>query len=186
MGTLVSHAGSLTQESPTQDLGFAHSSRRAVMASLATSTFDAFDLGSVSADRSARLRLVSCRVEHDRGAVTRALVECEGPATGQRTVGLQEGTTCPGGDLRLAALATLDAIAQATGGALRVDLIGVKAMRAFDSTVVVVAALAHHDGRSTRILGAALAEDDTLTGTARATLHAVNRIASPLLGRSPS
>ena len=153
------------------------------MAPLATNPLNAYDGELATADPAARLRLVSCRVEHDRGAITRALVECEGPAIGQRTVGLQEGTTCLGGDLRLAALATLDAIAQATDGLLRVDLIGVKAIRAFDSNLVVVAALAHHDGRSTRILGAAMAEDDTLTGTARATLHAVNRLASPLLGR---
>ncbi len=131
----------------------------------------------------ARLRLVSCRVEHARGAVTRALVECEGPAGGKRTVGLQEGTTCPGGDLRLTALATLDAVVQATCGALRLELIGVKPLRAFDTGIVVVAVLAHHEGQVTRIIGSAIAEDDTLVGTARATLHAVNRLASPLIAR---
>lgn len=130
-----------------------------------------------------RLRLVGCRVEHDRGAITRALVECEGPGVGRRTVGLQEGTTCPGGDLRLASLATLDAVVQATCGALQLELIGVKPLRAFDTSIVVVAVLAHCEGQTTRIVGAATAEDDLLSGTARATLHAINRIAAPLLAR---
>lgn len=134
-------------------------------------------------DSTIRLRLVGCRVEHARGAITRAVVECDGPATGQRTIGRQEGSTCPGGDLRLAALATLDAVAQATCGALRLDLIGVKPLRAFDTNIVVVAVLAHHEGKVTRIVGAAMAEDDALIGTARAALHAVNRLASPLLTR---
>ncbi len=147
-----------------------------------------FSLPSIDAsidqiEPAVRLRLVSCRIEHDRGAITRALVECEGPNEGRRTVGHQEGTTCPGGDLRLAALATMDAVVQATCGALRLELIGVKPLRAFDTSIVVVAVLAHHEGRVSRIVGAATAEDDTLVGTARATLHAVNRLAAPMLSR---
>lgn len=128
-----------------------------------------------------RLRLVGCRVEHGRGAVTRAVVECDGPIAGQRTVGRQEGSTCPGGDLRLSALATLDAVTQATGRALVLELIGVKLLRAFDTNVVVVAVRASHQGQISRIVGSALADDDPLTSTARATMHAINRIASPLL-----
>ena len=142
-----------------------------------------FDTAVDHLESTARLRLVGCRVEHARGAVTRAVVECDGPASGQRTVGRQEGSTCPGGDLRLAALATLDAVSQATSGALRLELIGVKPLRAFDTNIVVVAVLAHHEGVVTRIVGAALSDDDALVGTARATMHAVNRIASPLLSR---
>jgi hypothetical protein len=134
-------------------------------------------------ESAVRLRLVCCRVEHGRGAMTHALVECEGPTPGRSTTGRQQGSTCPGGDLRLAALATLDAISQATCGALRLELIGVKPMRAFDTNLVVVAVIAHHEGQTTRIVGAALADEDAVVGTARATLHAVNRLASPLLAR---
>ncbi len=134
-------------------------------------------------ESTVRLRLVDCRVEHARGAVTRAIVECDGPAAGQRTVGRQEGSTCPGGDLRLAALATLDAVSQATSAALKLELIGVKLLRAFDTSIVVVAVIAHHDGKTVRIVGSALAEGDVLGSTARATMHAINRIASPLLTR---
>jgi hypothetical protein len=134
-------------------------------------------------ESSVRLRLVSCRVEHHRGATTRATVECHGPAAGQRTTGLQQGSSCPGGDLRLTALAALDAVTQATAGAMRFELIGVKPMRAFDTNLVVVAIVAHHDGQTTRLVGSAMADEDPVVGTARATLHAINRLAAPLLAR---
>ena len=133
-----------------------------------------------------RLRLVSCKVEHARGAMSRAIVEFEGRVDGERIEGRKEGSTCPGGDLRLAALATMDAIQQATSSALRLELIGVKPIRAFDTNIVVVAAIAHHGGNATRVVGAAIADEDPLVGTARATLHAVNRLASPLLTRITS
>ena len=136
-----------------------------------------------SNESSMRLRLVDCRVEHGRGAMTHAVVECDGPAAGQRTIGRQQGSTCPGGDLRLAALATLDAVSQATCGALRVELIGVKPMRAFDTNIIVVAVVAHHEGQTTRLIGSAIADDGVVIGTARATLQALNRLASPLLSR---
>ncbi len=141
------------------------------------------DASSDRLDPSVRLRLVSCRIEHGRGATTRATVECEGPSSGLLTTGTQDGSSSPGGDLRLIALATLDAVTQATCGALHLDLIGVKPLRAFDTNLVVVAVLAHHEGTSTRMVGAAMAEDDAVDGTARATLHAVNRLAGPLLSR---
>ena len=127
-----------------------------------------------------RLRLVSCRLERGPVAVSRVSVEFEGPAEAQRIVCRQEGSACPGGDLRLAALATLHAITQATGGALTFELIGVKPERAFDTTVMMVAVFAQHDGEVTRIVGAAIVDDDQLIATARAALHAANRLASPL------
>lgn len=130
-----------------------------------------------------RLCLVGCRVEHSRGAMTHAQVECDGPAEGQRTIGRQAGSTCPGGDLRLIALATLDAVMQATCGALRLELIGVKPVRAFDTNLIVVAVLAHHEGHVSRVVGSAIADENLEIGTARATLHALNRLASPLLSR---
>ena len=130
-----------------------------------------------------RLRLVSCTVEHAKAALSRASVEFEGRVDGARIEGRKEGSTCPGGDLRLVALATMDAIEQATSAALRLELIGVKPIRAFDTNLIVVAAIAHHGGKSTRVVGAAIADEDPLVGTARATLHAVNRLAQPLLTR---
>ena len=74
----------------------------------------------------------------------------------------------------------IHAITQATGGALTFELIGVKPVRAFDTTVMMVAVFAQHGGDVTRIVGAAIVEDDQLVATARAALHAANRLSSPL------
>lgn len=139
-----------------------------------------------SSDAGQRLRLVSCRLERGPVAMSRVSVEFEGPAESQRIVCRQEGSACPGGDLRLAAMATLHAITQATGGVLTFELIGVKPVRAFDTTVMMVAVFAQHGGNVTRIVGAAIVEDDQLVATARAALHAANRLSSPLLEQLPS
>jgi hypothetical protein len=133
-----------------------------------------------------RLRLLSCRLERGPVATSRVSVEFAGPADEQRILCRQEGSACPGGDLRLAALATLHAISQATGGAITFELIGVKPVRAFDTTVMMVAAFAQHDGDVTRIVGAAIVDDDQLVATARAALHAANRLSSPLIEQLPS
>jgi len=137
-------------------------------------------------DAAHRLRLVSCRLERGPVATSRVSVEFEGPAESQRILCRQEGSACPGGDLRLAALATLHAITQATGGALTFELIGVKPVRAFDTTVMMVAVFAQHGGDVTRIVGAAIVEDDQLVATARAALHAANRLSSSLIDQLPS
>lgn len=137
-------------------------------------------------DAAHRLRLLSCRLERGPVATSRVSVEFEGPAEAQRIVSRQEGSACPGGDLRLAALATLHAITQATGGVLTFELIGVKPVRAFDTTVMMVAVFAQHGGVVTRIVGAAIVEDDQLVATARAALHAANRLSSPLFEQLPS
>jgi len=136
---------------------------------------------ALSNEPSVRVRLVNCRLERRPSAISRVVVELSGPGPDQLIVGQREGTACPAGDLRLASLATLDAVSKATGGAIHIELIGAKPLRAFDSNLVVVAAMAHLDGKTTRILGAAIVEDDLLLATSRATLAAVNRLASPLL-----
>ncbi len=140
----------------------------------------AFDTAPVSS----RLQLLSCRIERAPIATSRVTVECAAPGVVQHIRCVHQGSACPGGDLRLAALATMDAVMQATGSELKLELIGVKAFRAFDTNVVVVAALASHNGVTTRIAGTALADEDLLLGAAQATLHAVNRLAEPLLRRA--
>ena len=136
---------------------------------------------ALSNEPSVRVRLVNCRLERRPTAISRVVVELSGPGPGQSFTCQREGTACPAGDLRLASLATLDAVGRATGGAIRIDLIGAKPLRAFDTNLVVVAAVAHLDGKAIKILGTAIVEDDLLLATSRATLAAVNRLASPLL-----
>lgn len=135
-------------------------------------------------DRS-RLRLVRCLLERRSEARTRACVEFGGPWFEQPLVFEQEGATCPGGDLRLAARATLDALTHATQGQLRFDLTGVKPTRAFDSSMMLVAVVVHCGDEHTRALGVAVDENNDVLATVRATLHAVNRFVSPILGPLP-
>jgi hypothetical protein len=147
------------------------------------STTSAFDVHPTGATTTPRLHLVSCALERGRGATSRVTVEFSQSHLAVPLVCRQEGPTCVGGDLRLAALATLDAVTQSTDSDVRLELVGVKPMRAFDTNLMVVALLALRDGASTRIVGTAIAEDDQLMGVARATLHAVNRLIAPHLTR---
>jgi hypothetical protein len=136
------------------------------------------------AERS-RLRLVRCQIERRSAARSRVSVEFEGPWFTTPLVCEQEGTTCPGGDLRLAARATLDALTTATQDALRFDLVGVKPSRAFDTSVMLVAVMVHCGDESTKVLGVAVDEENDVLATVRATLHAVNRFVAPILGPLP-
>jgi hypothetical protein len=143
---------------------------------------------------SARLRLDACQLELLAGARSRVRVSFVGAAEGGRDdqragreyTATHEGSTCPGGDLRLAALATFDALAQATGHALAFELIGVKPVRAFDATVIMVAAVVRVAGVGTKVIGAAVDEGDPITTAARAALQAVNRLVAPHLSAGPS
>jgi hypothetical protein len=143
---------------------------------------------ALGSERAVRLRLLQCRLERRPSAVSRVTVEFSAPDNAPNIVCQREGTACPAGDLRLASLATLDAVSHATAGALQVELIGAKPIRAFDENLVVVAAVARYEGRATKIIGAAIVESDLLLATSRATLAAVNRLALPhlngLLGAS--
>lgn len=150
---------------------------------LPTTSDSSSTASSASIEPSVRIRLVGCRLERRPSAISRVVVEFSGPGNDEIISCERQDSACPAGDLRLAALATLDAVSQATRGALRLELIGAKPMRAFDTNLVVVAALAHHESGSTKIIGAAIADDDLPLATSRATLAAVNRLASPLLAR---
>lgn len=142
-----------------------------------------FGSSANSIEPSVRIRLLSCKLERRPAAVSQVVVQFSGPGTDDVITCERQDTACPAGDLRLAALATLDAVSKATRGALHLELIGAKPMKAFDTNLVVVAAIAHHEGGVTKIIGAAIADDDLLLTTSRATLAAVNRLASPLLAR---
>lgn len=132
-----------------------------------------------------RLRLLASRLERAPAGVSRVVVEFAQVRSDDVVVGRQEGTACPGGDLRLAALATFEALTRAADGAIAFDLIGVKPVRAFDTTVMMVAAVVRLDGTATRVVGAAIADGSEIEATVRASLHAVNRLVSPLLGPLP-
>ena len=132
---------------------------------------------------SHRVRLLSCRLSRSAGGLSSVTVEFSLPDSSEVQRTSVSGTASPAGDLRLAALATLDAVSTATGKVFSAELIGVKPVRAFDTTLVVVAMLARIEGVTRRLVGAAIADDDQATSVAVATLQAVNRLVSPLIIR---
>lgn len=132
-------------------------------------------------ESSHRLRLVSCTLSRLTGGLSSVAVEFSMGDSGHLITSRMNGTASPTGDLRLAALATLDAVSAATGKLFTAELIGAKPIRAFDTTLMVVAILARCEGVSQRLVGAAIADDDQLTSVAIATLQAVNRVVSPLI-----
>jgi hypothetical protein len=87
-----------------------------------------------------------------------------------------EGLASQAGELRCAAQACVNALAQAVQGGLGFELLGVKAVRAFDATVVIVSLAAHGEGSGHRVVGSYLTEEDASRGAALAVLNATNRI----------
>lgn len=128
-----------------------------------------------------RLRLVACRTERIAGGNSAVTVEFQVPGSETTFASRASGTASPSGDLRLAAVATVSAVTRATNGSFTAEVIGAKALRAFDATIVVVALLADVEGKTRHLVGAAVVQDDLGSSVALATLHAVNRLVAPLL-----
>lgn len=94
----------------------------------------------------------------------------------QRFVGESEGLTSQAGELRCAAQACVNALTQAVTDGLGFELLGVKAVRAFDTTVVIVSISLQGEQRGHRVVGSCLTDDDATRGAAVAVLNATNRI----------
>jgi len=92
--------------------------------------------------------------------------------------GESRGVQTREGDVRTAALATLDATHTVLGeSSPDFELIGVKATRAFDAFVVIVSVDIRSEGDRQRVLGAqACTDDDLVRASAVATLDALNRL----------
>ncbi len=95
----------------------------------------------------------------------------------EQFTGEGEGLASQAGELRCSAQACVIALGQAVKeGGLSFELLGVKAVRAFDATVVIVSLAVHGEGSGTRVVGSYLTEADTPRGAALAVLNATNRI----------
>ena len=90
--------------------------------------------------------------------------------------GENEGLGSQAGELRCSAQACVDALAQAVQGDMAFELLGVKAVRAFDATVIIVSLAVQGEGRGHRVVGSYLTETDAPRGAALAVLNATNRI----------
>ena len=123
-----------------------------------------------------RVRLREFRVTRTQAAICLAEVELEAP-DGRRVVGRARGAAIPTGELRAGAEATLAALALlAPPGSLGLELAGVKSLRAFDETIVIVAVTADRLGEPARLLGCVIAGEDLVRGAVLATLSATNRV----------
>jgi hypothetical protein len=89
--------------------------------------------------------------------------------------GSAEGIGSQTGELRCAAEATVEALEQAVDGKVKLELLGVKAVRAFDAVVIIVS-LSCHNGTAQRVVGSYLSEDELPRGAALAVLNATNRL----------
>jgi hypothetical protein len=94
----------------------------------------------------------------------------------ERFSGECEGLSSQAGELRCAAQATVDALAGAVRDAVRFELLGVKAVRAFDATVVIVSLSVQGDRQGQRLVGSYLTDTEFARGAALSVLHATNRI----------
>ena len=92
--------------------------------------------------------------------------------------GDNEGLASQAGELRCAAQACVNALNQAVQqNALSFELLGVKAVRAFDATVVIVSLATNGgEGSDQRVVGSVLTELDPARAAALAVLNATNRI----------
>jgi hypothetical protein len=102
-------------------------------------------------------------------------VQVELEYEGKKYVGRTEGQSSPIGDLRLGAEAAIEAVEAFAQGALGLELMGVKLVRAFDANVVIVSAT-QRSARGTRLVGCYLADRDPVRGAALAVLNATNRV----------
>jgi hypothetical protein len=94
----------------------------------------------------------------------------------EQFTGEGEGLASQAGELRCSAQACVVALGQAVQGGMSFELLGVKAVRAFDATVVIVSLAVQGDGATSRVVGSYLTETDTPRGAALAVLNATNRI----------
>jgi hypothetical protein len=94
----------------------------------------------------------------------------------EQFTGENEGLGSQAGELRCAAQACVNALAEAVQGGMGFELLGVKAVRAFDATVVIVSLAVQGDGSGHRVVGSYLTETEAARGAALAVLNATNRI----------
>lgn len=91
--------------------------------------------------------------------------------------GVSEGLTSQAGELRCAAEACVMALTKAVQGELKFELLGVKAVRAFDANVVIVSLALPNQNDAQRLVGCFLTPDaDPSRGAALAVLSATSRI----------
>jgi hypothetical protein len=126
------------------------------------------------AGRRERLRFTDFRFQRSADGRCAAEVELEW-VEGIKVRGSASGQSSPTVDLRVAAEAALRAIERFSDNTLAFELVGVKSIRAFDASVIIVS-IANRGAGPTRLLGSCLVETDPVRGAVVAVLGATNRM----------
>ena len=106
--------------------------------------------------------------------------------TDVRWRGTAEGLASDAGEMRCAAEATLKAIEASARGSITFELLGVKAVRAFDTIVLIVSVVSRGSGQTHRLVGSFLADQQHTRGAALAVLNATNRVMGNIFARPSS
>src|SRR6266550_486790 len=112
-----------------------------------------------------RLRFKGFEFERLASGRCRATVVLASP-DGRAFTGESEGIISQAGELRCGAVATVRALERVVQPKLAFELLGVKAVRAFDATVVIVSLSARQETRASRLVGVYLTETDAPLGAA--------------------
>jgi hypothetical protein len=136
---------------------------------------------SANLENRRRLRFEDFQLVRFPNGRTRVTVRLDW-TQGRSYSGESEGNQTLEGEVRAAAEAALEAAVGATGGKLDLDLRGAKALRVFDSWVVVVMVRAWGNGEPLQLLGAyPCPDEDTARGAVVAALDATNRVLGSFL-----
>ncbi len=130
---------------------------------------------TVGAPRRERVRFLEFEFNRLPSGRCRSRVVLERHA-GESFVGTAEGLGSQAGELRCAAQAAAKALERAVDNKLTFELLGVKAVRAFDAMVVIVSLSCHNGTPPTRLVGSCLSEHDHHRCAALAVLNATNRL----------
>lgn len=95
---------------------------------------------------------------------------------GEQFVGTAEGVTSEIGMLRCAAEATARALEAAVDNRIKLELLGITTIKAFDTVIVVVSLASRFSEHTQRIVGSSVIDGDPSRAAARAVLSATNRL----------
>ena len=130
-----------------------------------------------------RLRFIDFEIRHLQNSRCRARAVLEFHP-GERFIGTSEEIGSPAGELRCAAQACLSAIEQASSADASFELLGVKSVRAFDSTVVIVSLSSQEGTHVSRLVGSYISDSASPRGAALAVLNATNRSLGNIFSRA--
>jgi hypothetical protein len=140
---------------------------------------------SSQADSTSRIRFVETRTRKAQTGLCHADVELE-RLDGGRVIGSRSGQPSAMGMIRVAAEAAVEALHQAVTGDQRFELVGVKTVRAFDQTVVLVLLTTRTSRGLVRLVGAAVGDSADEADVSRAAALAVLNASNRVLSRNPA